>query len=100
VPWCSLLCGGVMKPVKRGLKNRVISLFGITQGCRKQNMTKTTGARAPLIVKKNPEMTLESVIMTGWFTVYASFKFCVIVCPGVTKRYSLLLYYFFMSFMT
>jgi hypothetical protein len=60
-------------------------------------MTKITGARAPLITKKIPGMTLAGVIMTGWFTVYASFKFRVSVCRSVTWCYSLLLYYFFMS---
>jgi hypothetical protein len=64
-----------------------------------QNITKTTGARAP-VSKKPAYMTLTGVIPGGHFEVYVSFKVCGVGCHGVTGCYSLLLYYFFLSFMT
>jgi hypothetical protein len=39
-------------------------------------------------------------MLKGRFVVYVSFKLCVTMCIGVMGRYSLLLYYFFMSYMT
>jgi uncharacterized MnhB-related membrane protein len=57
---------------------------------------KTTGERALLVSEKTARITLNAVILTGQFGVYASFKFCVMVCGRVPLCYSI----FFMSFMT
>jgi hypothetical protein len=82
-----------MKFVKTGLKNTAIPLSGITQGCYKQNMTKTAGARAPLVAKI-PIMTLAVVIMAGRFAVYASFKFRRVPwCYGALPLITLLFFY-------
>jgi hypothetical protein len=61
---------------------------------------KTAGARAPLISEKSACMTLGGVIPIGHFAVYVSFEFCAIACHNMQWRSVLLLYYFFMSFMT
>jgi hypothetical protein len=49
VYWRSILCGGVMKPVKNRIEFHGSAL---SKGNSKQNMTKPTGARAPLGSKK------------------------------------------------
>jgi hypothetical protein len=93
---CSALCGGVTGKTE---KKAWFSYPAVNKVFTWQKITKMTGAHSPLSVKNFQNDTWD-VMLTGLCAVYVSFKFCVLVCPGVTGCYSLLLYYFFMSYMT
>jgi hypothetical protein len=67
---------------------------------------KLTGARPPpdkssgFLLNNFSRLTLKGITMTDKTAVYVSCKFCAIVCHSVTGRYAVLLYSFFLSFMT